>query len=90
MFVKYEHFTYETLADVTEYLHQGDWFVLTDAESGYHHMRMHASSLPYLAIEFDGSLFAYPVTPFGWASACRNYFWTMGEFHKPFRLHGVV
>ena len=40
MFVKYEHFTYETLAGVTEYLHQGDCFVLTDAKSGYHHIRM--------------------------------------------------
>ena len=86
MFVKYEHFTYETLADVTEYLHQGEWFVLTDAKSGYHHIRMHASSLPYFAIEFDGRLLAYPVTPFGWALACRNYTWTMGELHKPFRL----
>ena len=63
MFVNYEHFTYETLADVTEYLHQGDWFVLTDAKSGYHHIRMHASSLPYFAIEFEGRLLAYPVTP---------------------------
>ena len=63
MFVEYEHFTYETLADVTEYLHQGDWFVLTDAKSGYHHIRMHASSLPYFAIEFEGRLLAYPVTP---------------------------
>ena len=25
---------------MSEYLQQGDWFVLTDAKSGYHHIRM--------------------------------------------------
>ena len=50
MIVKYERFIL-LLADVAECLHQGDWLVLTDAKSGYHHIRMHASSLPYSAIK---------------------------------------
>lgn len=43
-----------------------------------------------LQLEFDGRLLAiaYPVTPLGWALACRNYTWTIGELHKPIRLHG--
>ena len=49
---------------------------------------MHSSSLPYLAIEFEGVVYAYQVYPFGSARACRDYTWTMGEVYM--RLHGQV
>ena len=32
--------TYETLADVTEYVLQGNWLGVTDAKSGCHHITM--------------------------------------------------
>ena len=38
MCLLYEHFAYEKLSDVLQYLQQRDWFVLTDAKSGYHHV----------------------------------------------------
>lgn len=51
MFIQYEHFAYEKLSDMVQYLQMDDWFVLTDAKSGYHHIPMHQSSWTYLAIE---------------------------------------
>lgn len=72
MFMMYEHFGYEKLSDVQQYLHLGDWFVLTDARSGYHHVPMHERSWPCLAIQWLDRLYYYPVCPFGLAHACRN------------------
>ena len=41
----------EQLTDVTAYLQQGHFLVLTDAKSGHHHVNMHESTWPYLAIK---------------------------------------
>lgn len=90
MFILYEHFSHEMLSDVPQYLQMGDWFVLTDAKSGYHHIPMHESSWTYLAVEWGGKLYAYHVLPFGLARACRDYTWTMAEVYKPLRLQGVL
>ena len=90
MFVPYEHFAYEKLADVPEYMQAEDWFVLTDAKSGYHHIPMHARSWTYFAVEWCGVVYTYSVVPFGFARACRDYTWTMAEVYKPLRLHGML
>ena len=86
MFSMYAHFGYEKLSDVPQYLQLGDWFVLTDAKSGYHHVPMHESSWQYLAIEWQGRLLAYHVTPFGSARACRDFTWIMEAAYMPFKL----
>ena len=87
LFLPYEHFKYEQLSDAVEYLQPNDWFVLTDAKSGYHHIPMNQSTWTYLAIEIDGKLYAYTHMPFGLAIACRIYTTVMGEVYRPFRLN---
>ena len=54
MFVPYEHFTYERIADVPQYMQMCDCFVLADAKSGYHHIPMHQDSWTYLAVNWAG------------------------------------
>ena len=44
----------------------------------------------YLAIARKGRLYAYPVCPFGFAEACRDYTWTMGKVYRPLRLHSYL
>ncbi len=64
------------------------WFVLTDANSGYHHVPMHPDSYEYLALEFEEQLYVFIHLPFGLASACKVYTVVMSEVYKPLRLHG--
>lgn len=66
----------------------GDWSVLTDAKSGYHHIPMH--DWTYLTVQWLGTVFAYPVCPFGSARACRYYMWIMAEVYRPLRLKGAL
>lgn len=77
----------EQLSEAVEYLQPNDWFVLTDAKSGYHHIPMHKDTWTYLAVEIDGRLYAYMHMPFGLATACRIYTTVMGEVYRPLRLH---
>ena len=88
LFLPYHHFKYEQLSDAVEYLSPQDWFVLTDAKSGYHHIRMHQDTWTCLAVEIQGQLYTYTHLPFGLAPACRIYTVTMGEVYRPLRLHG--
>lgn len=60
---------------------------MTDAKSGYHHIPMHRDTWTYLAVEIDGSLYAYTHMPFGLATACRIYTTVMGEVYRPFRMN---
>ena len=85
LFLKYSKVKYEQLADVTAYLQQGHFFVLTDAKSGYHHVFMHESTWPYLAIKFEGQISVFTVLPFGMAEACGVYTTVMGEVYRPLR-----
>lgn len=87
LFLPYEHFKYEQLTDAVEYLEPSDWFVLTDAKSGYHHIPMHKDTFTYLAVEIDGKLYAYTHMPFGLSIACRVYTIVMGEVYRPLRMH---
>ncbi len=88
-FVRYEHFAYEQLSDVTEYMQPDGWFVLTDARSGYHHVPMHPDSFEDLALELQGQLYVFTHLPFGLASACKVYTAVMSDVYKPLRLHSV-
>ena len=76
------------LSEAIDYLHPQDWFVLTDAKSGYRHVPMHRDAWSYLAIEVAGKLYAFTHLPFGLAPACRVYTVIMGEVYKPLRLRG--
>lgn len=86
LFVPYQHFKYEQLDDAIEYLQPGDYFVLTDAKSGYHHIPMHRDTWTYLAVEIEGQLYAWSHMPFGLSKACRVYTIIMGEVYRPLRL----
>jgi hypothetical protein len=59
-FDRYEAFTYEKLSHVPEYLTERDCIMLTDLKSGYHQLRMHEDTLPYLCIEFGQGIQIYP------------------------------
>ena len=85
LFLKYSKIKYEQLANVTNYLQQGQFFALTDAKSGYHHVPMHASTWPYLAVKFEGQVSVFTVLPFGMAEACGVYTTVMGEVYRPLR-----
>ena len=85
-FLRYEHFAYEQLSDVTQYLQPGGWFILTDAKSGYHHVPGHPDSYQYLALEFDGVVYAFMHLPFGLAPACKMYTEVSHEVYKPLRV----
>lgn len=87
LFLPYEHFKYEQLSDAVEYLQPDDWFMLTDAKSGYHHIPMHEATWTYLAVEIDGMLYAHTHMPFGLAIACRTYSTVMGEVYRTLRLN---
>lgn len=86
LFLKYSKVKYEQLSDVTAYLQQGHFFVLTDAKSGYHHIPMHENMWQYLAIQFEGIVYVFTVLPFGMAEACGVYTTVMGEVYRPLRL----
>jgi hypothetical protein len=59
-FDRYEAFTYEKLSHVPEYLTERDCIMLTDLKSGYHQLRMHEDTFPYLCIEFGQGILIYP------------------------------
>ncbi len=75
---------YERLADVTQYLQQDHWFVLTDLKSGYHHVPIHPDHWR-IGIKFEGQVFAYTHMPFGEASAPGNFTTLMEEVCTPLR-----
>ena len=57
LYLRYCKLKYERLADVTQYLQQGHWFVLTDLKSGYRHVPVHSDHWTYIGIEFEGQVF---------------------------------
>ena len=48
LFDKYEGFSYESLADVQQYLKPEDFIMLTDLKAGHHHLRLHPSTYRFL------------------------------------------
>ena len=83
--MRYSKVKYEQLADVTTYLQQGHFFVLTDAKCGYQHVPMHQNTWPYLAVKFEGQVSAFTILLFGMAEACGVYTAVMGEVYRPLR-----
>ena len=89
LWVAYEAFSYEKLADVPSYLQPEDFIILTDMKSGYHQVRMHPDTAPFLGIQFGGQVFYLEHLPFGLASACKAYTDLMQEVYRSLRMRGL-
>ena len=89
LWVAYEAFSYEKLADIPGYLQPEDYIILTDMKSGYHQVRMHPATAPFLGIQFGGQIFHFEHLPFGLASACKAYTDLMQEVYRPLRERGL-
>jgi len=87
VFTPYTPFQYETLADVTIQAAEGDFGTTTDLKSGYHHVRLRPSMMPYFGVEVaPGQFRRFRVLPFGWRDACRVFTRVMGEVYRPLRM----
>ena len=89
LWVAYEAFSYEKLADIPGYLRPEDYIILTDMKSGYHQVRMHPATAPFLGIQFGRQTFYFEHLPFGLASACKAYTDLMQEVYRPLRERGL-
>ena len=89
LWVAYEAFSYEKLADVPGYLQPEDYIILTDMKSGYHQLKMHPDTAPHLGIQFGGHIYHFEHLPFGLASACKAYTDLMHEVYRPLRMRGL-
>ena len=89
LWVAYEAFSYEKLADIRGYLQPEDFIILTDMKSGYHQVKMCPDTAPFLGIQFEGQVFYFEHLPFGLASACKAYTDLMQEVYRPLRVRGL-
>ena len=88
LFDEYHSFSYESLADVPQYLKPDDFIMLTDLKSGYHQVKMHPRTHRFLGIQHKGQTYFFEHLPFGLSSACRAYTIIMGEVYRPLRQRG--
>lgn len=88
LFDEYHSFSYESLADVPNYLKPDDFVMLTDLKAGYHQVRMHPGTHRFLGIQYGGQVYYFEHLPFGLSSACRAYTILMGEVYRPLRQRG--
>lgn len=63
-------FKYEDLGYCHHYMQPGDYMVVTDYHSGYHHCDLHPDFWQYFGVEWEGNFYVFTSLPFGLASAC--------------------
>ena len=63
-------FKYEDLGFCHHYMQPGDYMVVTDYHSGYHHCDLHPDFWEYFGVEWEGHFYVFTSLPFGLASAC--------------------
>ena len=88
LFLSYIKFCFEKLADVKEYIAQGDWMSVTGFKSGYHALAMHCDAVPYLGSSFKGRVYTFTHLPLGLALACFMYTEVMSLVYRPLSSQG--
>ena len=69
-YIQVPSFKYEDLGFCHQYMQPGDYLLVTDYTSGYHHVDLHPEFWQYFGIEWDGHFYVFTSLPFGLASAC--------------------
>ena len=68
-FLAYMPFSFEQLASLPGFTRVGDYIIIDDLKSGYHHARMAPGTWGYLGFEIDGELYVFTCLPFGVSQA---------------------
>ena len=75
LFYEYHSSSYDSLADVPNYLKPGDFILLTDLKAGYHQFKMHPGTHRFLGIKYKGQVYHLEHLRFGLSSACTPFRW---------------
>lgn len=89
LFQRYIPFTYESLADMVNYLRKNGWLSVSDFKAGYHHVSLRPELAKYVGFSWKGTVYIYAVLPFGLASACRIFSLITSTMFRPIRNHGI-
>ena len=89
LFQRYIPFSYESLADMVNYLKKNGWLSVSDFKAGYHHVSLRPELARYVGFSWKGTVYVYAVLPFGLASACRIFSLITGTMFRPIRSHGI-
>jgi len=75
--------SYEDLRFLAPLLQLEDQLLVFDLKSGYHHLPMHRTMLPFLCFTFNGVTYHFTVLPFGLSPACHVF----TRLTAPLRTH---